>query len=316
MDLNDRIQCKICGRFFGSLTLHLIRTHHVAPDAYKREFNERRIVSEALCYQRSRNAVAMGWGKRSWTDARVLETIRRMARAGTSLSATDLKGKSLLIAAVNHFRSWDAALTAAGVDPASVRRIEPHGSWSRERVLAEIAQLQAAGHDLSPKNLEKTNVQLYSASWTYCGGWQAALKAVWVDWREHYVKERTRCTRENTLQAIQDEHAAGHSLIRGDVIARRPALHHAVSRFFKGGWRVAFQEAGLDPDAHRAIRLWTEERVLAALRERRKAGKSLVVNVVRHEDSGLIQAVKTRYGKWSAGLAAAGISLKTDSPRG
>ncbi|MBI3273063.1 MAG: hypothetical protein HYZ53_29000 [Planctomycetes bacterium] len=312
MDLNDRIQCKICGRFFASLTFHLIRTHHVAPDAYKKEFNERRIVSEALCYKRSQNALEMGWGKNSWTDARVLETIRRMAGAGKSLSATDLKGRSLLIAGTNHFGSWDAALSAAGVDPASVRRIEPHGSWSRERVLAEIEQLEAGGHDLSPLNMTKMNVQLYSASWTYCGGWPAALKAAGIDWRKHYVKERTKWTRESTLQAIRDEQAAGRSLKRGDVIARWPALHHAVSRFFKGGWRVAFREAGLDPDAHRAIRFWTEERVLAALRERRTAGKSLVLNVVRSEDSGLIQAVKTRYGKWSAALEAAGIGVEAN----
>lgn len=57
-----------------------------------------------------------------WKPAEVLQEIRRKARAGEPLNARDVAPHSLRSRGTLFFGSWDAALVAAGLDPAGVRR--------------------------------------------------------------------------------------------------------------------------------------------------------------------------------------------------
>ncbi|MBI5368420.1 MAG: hypothetical protein HZA54_15395 [Planctomycetes bacterium] len=140
MDLNDRIQCRICGRFFGSLVKHLVCKHRIPLT--------------------------------QWTRARVLEAIRAEHAAGRSLAITEVRRRFP--------GAWHAALTHAGLDPQAylkqeqwsqarvIEELQKHARegfllrWTRTRTaypnLAKVARtwfgswdvaLQAAGVEVS-----------------------------------------------------------------------------------------------------------------------------------------------------------------------
>ena len=60
--------------------------------------------------------------RRAWTAQEVVKEIRRKSRAGEPLNAMDVRPPGIRGAASRLFGSWNAALRAAGLDPARIRR--------------------------------------------------------------------------------------------------------------------------------------------------------------------------------------------------
>jgi hypothetical protein len=88
-----------------------------------------------------------------WTDAEVLTKIRARRRRGAPLNSgavTSDGDAALARQASERFGSWDAALKAAGVDPARVRLKRP---WTREDVLDAIRGRQGRGLSLRRKDV-------------------------------------------------------------------------------------------------------------------------------------------------------------------
>lgn len=70
-----------------------------------------------------------------WTPEEVLREIRRKARAGEPLNARDVSPYSLRRRGRVFFGSWDAALAAAGLDPAKIRKSKSRGNrWGHRRL--------------------------------------------------------------------------------------------------------------------------------------------------------------------------------------
>ena len=63
-----------------------------------------------------------------WTPGTVVREIRRKAQAGEPLNARDVSPYSLRRRGRLFFGSWDAALAAAGLDPAKVRKSKTRGN--------------------------------------------------------------------------------------------------------------------------------------------------------------------------------------------
>jgi hypothetical protein len=57
-----------------------------------------------------------------WTDEGIIADLRQKHRCGEPLNAKDVQPRSIFRAARRLFGSWDAALTAAGLDPSTIRR--------------------------------------------------------------------------------------------------------------------------------------------------------------------------------------------------
>jgi len=68
------------------------------------------------------------FSREPWTHEGVLQEIRRKARAGEPLNAKDVSPYSLRRRGRIFFGSWDAALAAAGLDPAKVRKNKSRGN--------------------------------------------------------------------------------------------------------------------------------------------------------------------------------------------
>jgi len=73
--------------------------------------------------------------RKPWTPEEALREIRRKAEAGEPLNAKDVSPYSLRRRGRIFFGSWDAALAAAGLDPAKVRKNKSRGNRSAHRRL-------------------------------------------------------------------------------------------------------------------------------------------------------------------------------------
>lgn len=62
-----------------------------------------------------------------WTAQSLIEEIRRKHRAGEPLNAGDVRPGGLRTAARRFYGTWDEALTAAGLDPRTIRKNRRHG---------------------------------------------------------------------------------------------------------------------------------------------------------------------------------------------
>ena len=74
-----------------------------------------------------------------------------------------------------------------------------------------------------------------------------------------------------------------------------PKLSHAALRHF-GSWKKALEKAGV----HDANLLWTKERVLKIIRDRRAKGQPVNSAQIMDLDRNLYAAGRRRFGSWAA----------------
>jgi hypothetical protein len=181
--------------------------------------------------------------KSTWTkDAIAAEIVNRYA-TGEPLTYTGVQGTSLLSAAMRHFGSWAAAVAYAGLDYDQIRR---YRSWSRERIVDRIRELQVQGADLSWNNVSTVvDPQLASAATKkkYFGSWREALEAAGLDYAT--VRRYQEWTDDRVLCKVRDFHANGTVLNAKSVTQDDICLITAARRRFES-WPQTLTAAGLD----------------------------------------------------------------------
>src|ERR1044071_5726543 len=85
---------------------------------------------------------------RLWSREAVVFEILDRNRTGMPLNYTTIEKEDLRLmrAACYYFGTWKAAIGAAGLDHAEIRKYK---SGTQEEIVARIRQLYASGHDLS-----------------------------------------------------------------------------------------------------------------------------------------------------------------------
>lgn len=110
---------------------------------------------------------------------RILREIRERKEAGLSIRCKDvcLENRDLANAAVTAFRSWSAALHAAGLGPPPSDRSR---KWSEAKVLAAIQERHQAQKPCQFKEVRQEFPALSSAARRYFGSWRLALAAAGI----------------------------------------------------------------------------------------------------------------------------------------
>jgi len=177
--------------------------------------------------------------QQTWDEQKVLDQIREIAAAGRPLNRSSLahEERSLVEAALRRFGGWVEALRAAGVEP---KGIAARGSWSAQRVVAEIRARKERGDSLLQKDVRRENPHLVDAARFHIGAWSEALKRAGVDERD--IRATRRWTETDVISALQNRIANGQSLTARAVIAEDSGLHRAALRRF-GSWQKAVEAA-------------------------------------------------------------------------
>jgi hypothetical protein len=231
-------------------------------------------------------------------------------------------GVSLYAAARRTFGSWRNALQAAGIAPGQVLTWE---RWSPARILVMIRNLARRGRPLSTKQMERRYHNLVSSARRHFGSWTRAVLAAGVEPTK--LQRVVTWNSERVIEAILTRALRSESLVARLIEPR--SLVEAGQRFF-GGWPAAVAAAGLDPastvlpprrnnrpgaarartprdKSARRRKLWTKERVIAALLTRLREQKAMHSTAISRDDNALYRAMQRYLGSWNEAMRAAGL---------
>jgi hypothetical protein len=238
-------------------------------------------------------------GKRAWTPADVIQEIRRH-RVGEPLHAAAISPTGLRVSGIRFFGSWDRVLTAAGLDPAGIRRYRK--PFTAATIIEELHRKKSAGDPLNSSDV--TPSALHASARRIFGSWDAALEAAGIDPQEVRLNPKA-WTAEALVEKMQQRfHAASAS--EGRISFPVP-VRQAARRLF-GSWPAAITAAGLDPNrVHVNRRPWTKQQILELIRSRAADGLPLIA--YRTEPRSVVPAARRLYGSWSQALKAAGVAV-------
>ncbi len=101
---------------------------------------------------------------RTWTKRDVIREIKLRYKRGDSLNWSFVAAQEgdikLSSAALRKFRTWDAALQAAGINPDDVSRNQ---KWDREKVCIAISEMLNKGEKITQSTIRKRSPQLLYA---------------------------------------------------------------------------------------------------------------------------------------------------------
>ena len=218
--------------------------------------------------------------------------------------AAVMRGDSRLQrAALRLFGRWDAALRAAGINPAGVRKTR---EWSRKAVVRRIRELAGEGKALNSAAVQEFEAILVSAAHRYFSSWDAALYAAGLN-AEMWRKQAPPWTQDSLIRTIREACASGVKVNHAVAAAwKGNSLTRAGVRLF-GSWDAALRAAGLDPVRIRRYRKpWTKNTVIQAIRVKHRGGDALAYTTV--VPGSLRQAGIRFFGSWDATLSAAGLN--------
>jgi hypothetical protein len=179
--------------------------------------------------------------------------------------------------------------------------------WTRKSIVAEIRQLHAKGIELNYATAEAEYLNLVRAAAWHFGTWRRAVEAADIDY-ESICKYR-RWDRQRIVARIRELNSQGADLSWRTVSTIiDPKLAAATLRpnGFRS-WREAIEAAGLDIGTVSRYQWWNNERVLRAIKDRKKAGEPLSSKAVQVANQPLFCAARRLYGSWDAALGKAGL---------
>jgi hypothetical protein len=182
--------------------------------------------------------------------------------------------------------------------------------WNNETIAAEILSRHAAGLDLSYSGMTRENLPLLRAATRYMGSWQAAIEFAGLNYED--IRRYKSWTNDRIVERIRELYARGEDLSwRYISLTLDPSLAAAATKKSHfGSWRTALEAAGLDYDAIRRYRDWSEDEVLRRVRDLYAQGQSLNAKTMEKEQITLITAARRRFPSWDRTLAAAGLDYR------
>jgi len=252
---------------------------------------------------------------RHWTCQTVISELRRLHREGADLHRGGVQqyDASLYYAALEFFDSWEAALRAADIDPASLPPPDParraKSLLSRPRPNAVQStrpdsqvgdrDRPAARSPLQRQTRERVLEELRHRQSTDA---DPATEA----------KPATIWTRQRVLEELRERQAAGLDLRPSVVFRERQRLYEGARRQF-GSWWAALDAIGVRPESLPPPKhwRWSPQRVIEQLQQRQAVGMPLNSGAIQKTDSALAGAIRARFGSHDAALRAAGIDPET-----
>ena len=264
-----------------------------------------------------------GVARTPWKAGTVIQEIQRKHTMGEPLNGGDVLPPSLLSRGAKFFGSWDAALTAAGLDPSKIRkrpvtperpaqqvtedRATVHARRDRREkaeALKAILRREHAGLPLNHAAVLRDDRRLHADILRLFGKWDTALRAAGID---PVRVRRHRCwNRQAIIKRIRELNVADQPLNVRAIQISEATLASAAERYFSS-WAEALEAAGIDSAKWRKrVPTWTRQRIVHAIREIHAAGGK--VNHAALGRNSLSRAGVLLFGSWDAALIATGLN--------
>lgn len=273
-ELLDYVDCKICGKDFGSLPFHLV-THNISPADYAREYPGAEMFCEEIRakfthsragrYKRS----ALPHWEAIWTPEYVQDRMAELHRRNFPLSFKWMAGheKALTGHAISHFGSWDEALRRVDLAPDRIRLAKPNRRPTPPAVIALLKPGRGAG------------------------------------------RRRSRLrNREDVIETLRQRASAGKSLSSYAISKEDKRLYYAVQKHI-GNFEEVYRLFGVWKPRETEWARADKAAIIAELRRRKAASETLHSLKVRYTDHGsaFLNRATALFGNWTSALIAAGI---------
>ncbi|MHA1888639.1 MAG: hypothetical protein ACTSX0_11465 [Promethearchaeota archaeon] len=264
-------------------------------------------------------------GRKKWSKEKIFSEILTLHRDEKPLNDSYINKNynPLYNAARRFFGSWKNAIEAAGLDYNKIRelaeskRIEKVSKWSKQRIIDEILETNAAKENLNASYALKHHTALYSAAVKYFGSWKSAVIAAGLEYDKiNLYVDRERWSKEKVINRILELNEKGESLNLKYVETNYSSLSSAAFRCF-GGWKNAIKAAGLDygkilEDAKRKRiekKKWSKNKIVEKIQELHKRGEDLSHVNMKATNSALVSAAfsKNYFGSWENAIQSAGL---------
>lgn len=313
------IVCQLCGREFKVINWQHLRSvhgfdrknrHPVA--TYKKMFrisNSRSHLTSVVT-RRSLLKTLRRAGRR-WSKTRIIETIRRRWQQGKALNYAEVEktDPSLVSTAQRCFQGWATALRVAGLDPTNIRKKR---SWTRAKVIDAIRNRNRQGKPMNHKEVALSDAALTGVALRRFGSWDTALRAAGLD--SERIRQRRWWSPERITEAIRQRWARGEDMTNVALRKSDFRLLSASYAYFST-WGAALRAAGLDPDRYRKCTIWTNEKILATIRNLyRRYGKATTFVMKAAFRNSLVKAIYRR--GWTIPHARALAGLPDHAPAG
>jgi hypothetical protein len=244
----------------------------------------------------------------SWTPELVVNRIRSLHAAGRDISVIGLQRageSSLLGTAHRHFGSYAAAVGAAGIDYASVRKTR---GWTRDALLDELRARHRAGGPPGRVRSAEFWRGLGNGTRRLFGTRGQALAAAGI---EAPVKPSEESRRRAVLERLRALHAAGHDISSKRLVSTKGLTGlWSAAIYYYGSYGAAVEAAGIDYASVRKDRRWTRQEVVDGLRARHLAGELWGRRRADLPLHRLFDAGMRLFGSRAKALAAAGIERR------
>lgn len=182
---------------------------------------------------------------RKWSKQSIADEIVRMHKADEDLNyATIAQNQvALLRAATRYFGSWRAAVEHAGLNYEDIRKYK---TWTRDRILERIQELNAEGQDLSWRHVStQIDPQLAAAATKrkHFGSWRNAIQAAGLKYSD--IRRYREWDEQAVIDRLKELHAEGKDLNAKSMEELDITLITAARRRFDS-WDKALTAAGLD----------------------------------------------------------------------
>ncbi len=180
--------------------------------------------------------------------------------------------------------------------------------WTRKSIIAEIESLHEAGEALNYSAAEANRLNLVRAAAWHYGTWRRAIEAAGIDYES--LSRYQRWTKKRIVERIQELHEQGEDLSWRSVSTNLdPSLAAAALRpngF--NSWREALTAAKIDVDNVTRYKYWDNEKVIKAIKARKRSGEPMSSRSLQSTDQSLFCAARRRFGSWDKALEAAGLN--------
>ena len=189
--------------------------------------------------------------KPKWDQETIIKRILALQDLGEDLTCSHVKDidSALVGAAISYFGNWGAALEAAGLNYAEIRKIsksrrrEKVSKWTVNKVLEEIRQIAEEEEDISYTYMKEKHSSLVAAASNYVGSWQKAVEMVGLDYDEVKKKGRkARVEREKAwYRELLIERLRGMKITdSAELRKQNPEFHKLIMSHFKS-WSKAME---------------------------------------------------------------------------
>ncbi len=180
--------------------------------------------------------------------------------------------------------------------------------WTRKSIIAEIKRLHSEGERLNYSAAEANHLNLVRAAAWHYGTWRRAIETAGIDYEG--LSRYQRWNKQRIIERIQELHKQGADLSWRSVSTELdPSLAAAALRpngF--SSWREAVIAAGIDVEEVTRYKYWDNEKVLKAIKARKRNGEPMSSKSLQTTDQSLFCAARRRFGSWDGALEAAGYN--------